>query len=84
MSGKEESAPEIYDPDNPPDLSQGDWPEKFAKVPVRYGPPSIEELMSGRERATSRNLDSDDVPNPSKDEGTGKITRVLVRRGRPS
>lgn len=83
MSGKEKSTPEIYDPDDVPDLSQGDWPEKFSKVPVRYGPPSIEEMMGGKESSTPRKSGSDDVPNPSKGDGSGKITRVLVRRGRP-
>lgn len=83
MNEKEEDTPEIYDPDDAPDLSQGDWPEKFSKVPVRHGPPPIEELMAERDRSASRSVDPEGASSPSKDDGPEKITRVLVRRGRP-
>lgn len=83
MNGKEKNTPEFYDPDDAPDLSQGDWPERLSKVPVRHGPPPIEELMAGRDRSASRSVDPEGVSNPSKSDGPEKITRVRVRRGRP-
>lgn len=83
MSGKEDSTPEIYEPDDAPDLSQGDWPEKFANVPARRGPPPIEGPMGGKGRAAPRKPVPDDVPNFPEDDSTEKTTRVLVRRGRP-
>lgn len=30
-----------FDPDDAPDLSQGDWPERFAKASVSVGRPPV-------------------------------------------
>ena len=40
MSKNKRLTPQDFDPDDAPDLSQGDWPKKFAKVPVRRGRPT--------------------------------------------
>jgi len=43
MDGKERSTPQGFDLDTAPDLSKGDWPEKFAKAPVRRGRPPLDK-----------------------------------------
>ena len=39
MNENHDSTLQDSEPDTAPDLSTGDWPEKFAKVPVRRGQP---------------------------------------------
>lgn len=41
MNGNERSMEAEFDPDDAPDLSQGDWPAKMARAKVRRGRPTI-------------------------------------------
>lgn len=41
MNERENSTNPDFDPDTAPDLSRDGWPEKFAKVPVHRGSPSL-------------------------------------------
>ena len=46
MNGNERSTPRDFDPETAPDLSAGEWPEKFAKAPVRRGRPPVASPQS--------------------------------------
>ena len=71
MSGKEPSTLQDSDPDDAPDLSGGDWPEKFARVAVRRGrPPSANPKVSTTIRL------SPDVVDYFKADGRGWQTRI--------
>ena len=41
MNGNERSTPRDFDPETAPDLSAGEWPEKFARARVRRGRPPV-------------------------------------------
>ena len=41
MDENEHSTARDFDPDDAPDLSENDWPEKFAKAKVRRGRPPV-------------------------------------------
>ena len=71
MSEKKYSTLQDFDPDDAPDLSQGDWPEKFAKVPVRRGRPPLE-----RPKVSTTIRLSPDVIDHFKAGGRGWQTRI--------
>lgn len=71
MNEKEGLTPEDYDPDDAPDLSTGDWPEKFSKVPVRRGRPPLENPKVSTTIRLSR-----DVIDHFKAGGKGWQTRI--------
>ena len=71
MREKKHSIPTYFDPDDAPDLSQGDWPEIIAKVPVRRGRPPLEKPKV----STTIRL-SPDVIDHFKAGGRGWQTRI--------
>ena len=71
MNGKEELMPEYYDPGDAPDLSSGDWPAKFSKVPVCRGRPPLENPKVSTTIRLSR-----DVIDHFKAGGKGWQTRI--------
>lgn len=71
MSGKKPSALQDSDPDDAPDLSGRDWPEKFARATVRRGrPPSANPKVSTTIRL------SPDVVDYFQADGRGWQTRI--------
>ena len=71
MNGNERSTPRDFDPETAPDLSAGEWPEKFAKAPVRRGRPPL----SSPKVSTTIRL-SPDVLAHFKAGGRGWQTRI--------
>ena len=71
MNGKEPTAPRDSDPGDAPDLSLGEWPNKFAKAAVRHDrPPSANPKVSTTIRL------SRDVVEHFKADGRGWQTRI--------
>lgn len=71
MNGNDDSTVQDFDPDTPPDLSRGRWPEKFAKAQVRRGrPPAATPKVSTTIRL------SQDVIDHFKADGRGWQTRI--------
>ena len=71
MNGNERSTARDSDRDAAPDLSRGDWPEKFAKATVRRGRPPI-----ARPKAATMIRLSRDVVDHFKAGGRGWQTRI--------
>ncbi len=42
MNDKQDTMLEDFDPDTAPDLSQDDWPKKFAEIDIQRGRPMSE------------------------------------------
>ncbi len=57
--------------DDAPDLSRGDWPEKFARVPVRRGRPPL-----ARPKVSTTIRLSADVMDYFRADGPGWQTRI--------
>ena len=71
MNGSDGSTAPDFDPDTAPDLSKGDWPEKFARAPVRRGrPPKARPKVSTTIRL------SQDVIDHFRAGGSGWQTRI--------
>lgn len=71
MNGNECSIDTDFDPDEAPDLSQGDWPEKMARAKVRRGRPTI----ANPKVSTTIRL-SPEVIDHFKADGAGWQTRI--------
>ena len=71
MNGNECYTDTDFDPDEAPDLSQGDWPAKMAKAKVRRGRPTIPNPKV----STTIRL-SPDVIAHFKADGAGWQTRI--------
>ena len=71
MSGKEHSTVPDSDRDDAPDLSRGDWPEKFAKARVRRGRPPL-----ARPKVSTTIRLSPEVIDHFKAGGRGWQTRI--------
>ncbi len=71
MNGNECSTPQDFDPDTAPDLSRGDWPEKFAKATVRRGRPPV-----AKPKVSTTIRLSQDVTDHFKAGGRGWQTRI--------
>ncbi len=71
MNGSDGSTAPGFDPDTAPDLSEGCWPEKFARAPVRRGrPPKDRPKVSTTIRL------SQDVIDHFRAGGSGWQTRI--------
>jgi len=71
MSENADSTDRDFDPDTAPDLSQGGWPEKFAKAAVRRGRPP-----SGQPKVSTTIRLSQEVVDHFKADGRGWQTRI--------
>ena len=71
MKGNERSTLRDFDPETAPDLSVGEWLEKFAKAPIRRGRP----LVASPKVSTTIRL-SPDVLAHFKAGGRGWQTRI--------
>ena len=71
MNGNRHSTHQGFDRDDGPDLSGNGWPEKFAKVAVRRGRPSV-----AKPRVSTTIRLSPDVIDHFKVEGRGWQTRI--------
>lgn len=71
MNVNDGSTGQDFDPDTAPDLVEGEWPEKFARAPVRRGrPPKVRPKV-----LTTIRL-SQDVIDHFRADGRGWQTRI--------